>query len=266
MTRNPLALAEALTIISNRWRGSGMPGENMEAIFILNPRQNAVDENESVLSDLFSTHPPTAKRVAILLDMAHAKESDLNNALKQAQVRDIQADGGATTASTPLPVIPIPIPFPSPLPVSAIAGTRPSSKDCCPRCQVPLASMTYEGFSVKGCTSCGGYLIVEQDVLSIVSKREEVFDERIQSLARLTREQARPLKNNPFDQIYDEKSIVCPSCFDLQQRMTRRFISAKYPVEVDKCKICARVWFDKDELEILQCLYEADQNLPSSRG
>ena len=77
----------------------------------------------------------------------------------------------------------------------------------------------------------------------------------------MIRRQARPLRQNPFDGIYDEKSIVCPSCLGDAPRMQRRFVNPKFPVEVDKCRACGRVWFDKDELEVLQYLYELEHPL-----
>ena len=48
------------------------------------------------------------------------------------------------------------------------------------------------------------------------------------------------------------------SCLDDEKHMHRRFVSPQFPVEVDKCPSCARVWFDKDEIEVLQYLYELD--------
>lgn len=258
LTRNPLALAEALHLIDHRWKGGGLPGENMDAIFILNPRQQAVDEGEDVFSDLFSTHPPIRKRIGILLDMAHAKESDLEQALKRAKERmavaghePVDEAKKTTLSDLPVPQIPIPVPLPG-------QHIMPAMKDQCPRCQQALQPDLYEGVSVQKCTGCGGMLIGEQDVMRIVELRERRFDERIAALARTTRGQVQVLKSNPFDHIYDQQGIVCPSCFETSKKMTRRFVSQKYPVEIDKCRLCGRVWFDQDELEILQYLYEQD--------
>lgn len=262
LTRNPLALAEALRIIDQRWKGSGMPGEDMDAIFILSPRQSAIDDNEDLFSDLFSTHPPIGKRIGILLDMAHAKEGDLDQAVERAKARFTATQKTASSAPEIKSLNDIPggaIPVPIPIPVGFGTASIPTAKDQCPRCGVPLVPEMYEGVQVQRCQTCQGVLVGEMDVLHIVGTKEVTFDARIQGLARITREQAQVLKSNPFDRIYDQNSIVCPSCMDTRQRMTRRFVSQKFPVEVDKCKTCARVWFDKDELEILQYLYESDQ-------
>ena len=295
LTRNPKALAEALYIIDQRWKGGGVPGQAMEAIFILSPRKQAMEDNEGFFPDLFSTHPPIQKRISILLDMAHAGEADLEIAAKKS-AEQVQRE----TAAMPQPnnqylqwmafrdgtwVGPFSVGdiknfdwlTPQTMvkrltdPATYEAGSAPGIseiftspvyrgvvKDFCPRCNIKLTSQTYEGFPVLLCLRCGGYFISEPDTLNILAKREAKFDQRIKDLARLVREQVHPMKRDPFDQIYDEKSIVCPSCLDPRKKMTRRFVSQKYPVEVDKCPTCTRVWFDKDELEVLQVLYESD--------
>ena len=116
-------------------------------------------------------------------------------------------------------------------------------KNCCPRCNVPLIEAIYEGVTILRCSDCSGVLVTEMDVLTIVGKREMKFTPRIAELGDVMLKQSAPLKRSPNDAIYDEKSIPCPFCLDSSPRMTRRFVNSKYPVEVDKCRICARVWF-----------------------
>jgi Zn-dependent protease with chaperone function/Zn-finger nucleic acid-binding protein len=298
LTRNPMALAEALHIINSRWKGAGMPGEKMEAIFISNPRHSALEDTSNFISDLFTTHPPAQKRIAILLDMAHASEQDLDAALAKANTRfdtlyakpkeetpaqaqwmvrgrqDGQWQGpfsfeqvkslGWVLPGTAVKRMGEPVVLEArfdrvlgPMLQSAGAGALPS-KDHCPRCQVPLKEESYEGVNVLRCQTCSGTLVKELDVLHIVHTRGQVFDERIAQMGQIIRRQVKPLRQNPFDGIYDEKSIVCPACLEVSKRMHRRFVSPQFPIEVDKCPTCARVWFDKDELEVLQYLYELD--------
>ena len=38
--------------------------------------------------------------------------------------------------------------------------------------------------------------------------------------------------------------------------MTRTFYSMAYLVELDRCCNCRLIWFEKDELEILQCMID----------
>ena len=78
MTRNPLSLAESLNLIARNWRGSGMIGNGLEMLCIINPRTSETDESEGFWADLMSTHPPIRKRIGILLKMAHIPVSELN--------------------------------------------------------------------------------------------------------------------------------------------------------------------------------------------
>ena len=261
LTRNPMALAEALRIIDGRWKGAGLPGDRMEAIFISNPRKNDLEQNTSFLADIFTTHPPIEKRIAVLLNMAHATEQDLEISMKQAQRRyeTLNPEPQPQTVKDPLQPLrgamgPVVMPFPGV--IGGAAGVV--HKDHCPRCYVALNQETYENVPILKCPACEGVLGKELDILQIVHTREEKFDDRIVQMGQLIRRQIKPLRQNPFDSVFDEKSIVCPSCLDEANRMHRRFVSPQFPIEVDKCRICKRVWFDKDELEVLQYLYELD--------
>ena len=40
--------------------------------------------------------------------------------------------------------------------------------------------------------------------------------------------------------------------------MIRRHYDLQHAVEVDSCQVCERIWFDKDELEVLQLLVEGE--------
>jgi heat shock protein HtpX len=71
LTRDPLALAEALHLINRRWRGVGMPGESLSTIFIVDTGLEPLSEREGMAADWFSTHPPTERRIALLLGMSH---------------------------------------------------------------------------------------------------------------------------------------------------------------------------------------------------
>jgi heat shock protein HtpX len=82
LSRDPLSLAEALYIIGHRRRRLGDAGDAFESLFIVNPLTSCLDENEGILADLFSTHPPIMKRVQILMSMSRAKIENLDDALK----------------------------------------------------------------------------------------------------------------------------------------------------------------------------------------
>src|SRR3989338_7394945 len=72
LTRDPLALSEALYLISRGWRGVGVIPGSLSPIFIMTPDTDDLEESEGVFSDLFSTHPPVKNRLKILLSMAHS--------------------------------------------------------------------------------------------------------------------------------------------------------------------------------------------------
>lgn len=288
LTRNPKALAEALYIIDHRWKGGGMPGEAMEAIFILSPRKIGLEDQEDFFADLFSTHPPINKRISILLDMAHARLEDIKFVSQEAEKKFrsfvgpdepkqwmVMKDGqwlgpltlpalrslGWMTPNTPVRAMGGAVvrqAFSDPVLGSIFLNTQEQRQDQCPRCNIPLLPANYEGQPVSFCDKCDGYLVAEKDALQIVWKKENAFDQRIYDLAKVVYEQGHPLKRRLGDQIYAEAGIMCPSCMNPNKRMIRRLVNVKYPVEVDRCPACKRVWFDKDELEILQAMYEME--------
>jgi Zn-finger nucleic acid-binding protein len=239
-------LAEALFIISHRWKGAGLPGQGMEAIFIQNPVRQAMDDQDSLFSELFSTHPPVRKRIAILLDMVHMTEKELEQSMQQplTEAPPFSVTGNVDTG------------------VFAVSSGR-NLRNACPRCHATLTESSYEGISVLVCVQCQGFLIKEPDVLRILERRERVFSSVIQDRARTILHQ--PLPARPWGGYtgFDEQSIPCPSCADAAPRMVRRFVNPRYTVEIDRCRTCGQVWFDRDELELLQCLYEQDHSVPA---
>jgi Zn-finger nucleic acid-binding protein len=50
-----------------------------------------------------------------------------------------------------------------------------------------------------------------------------------------------------------QPALPCPKC---KNPMHRGFYSLNYLVEVDRCSGCGVTWFDRDELEMLQCMIE----------
>jgi heat shock protein HtpX len=92
MTRDPLALAETLHLLSRSWRGAGFIGSGFEMICIVNPVATALDETEGFWADLFSTHPPIRKRIDLLLAMAHADSTVFT--AKAREDRPGSDDGG----------------------------------------------------------------------------------------------------------------------------------------------------------------------------
>jgi Zn-finger nucleic acid-binding protein len=130
----------------------------------------------------------------------------------------------------------------------------PGRQNLCPRCRVPLADVFYEGVSVKACGRCGGRLVDAAAVDRIVARREFAFSDALRDKARRLRETIvrNPLKRQKIESAL-AADVPCPAC---GYRMAARPYNYQYFVPVDKCLSCSRIWFDADELEVLQALIE----------
>jgi Zn-finger nucleic acid-binding protein len=124
----------------------------------------------------------------------------------------------------------------------------------CPRCRVPLVDTFYEGVAVKACPRCGGKLVDASSMDRIILRREVAFSEALLAKARAFREEflLNPVKKQRSKE-KEVRGISCPAC---GYRMLARPYSYQYFIPVDKCLSCSKIWFDADELEILQVLIE----------
>jgi heat shock protein HtpX len=77
MSKDPLALAEAISKISRGYRGVGELKAGYEALFIVDPRPVSFAESGGLLASIFSTHPPTKRRLERLVAWAGADASGL---------------------------------------------------------------------------------------------------------------------------------------------------------------------------------------------
>ena len=129
-----------------------------------------------------------------------------------------------------------------------------SKQNRCPRCHVILREDYYEGTPIKICPQCSGKLVDSSFKWRILSRREVTFSENLIKKAHDFKEQ---FLDNPvyIKKIREQKSkkISCPYC---GSRMLPRPFSYQYVIPVDKCFYCYKIWFDADELEILQILTE----------
>jgi heat shock protein HtpX len=73
LTRNPGALASALEKIDASKAPTPSIKQGVAHLCIADPRGRAVNEREGGWADLFATHPPIAKRIALLHEMAYRK-------------------------------------------------------------------------------------------------------------------------------------------------------------------------------------------------
>ncbi len=77
MSKDPLALAEALSKMARGHRGVGELKPGYEALFIMDPRPRSFAESDGFLASVFSTHPPTSRRIRRLVAWAQTDASAL---------------------------------------------------------------------------------------------------------------------------------------------------------------------------------------------
>ena len=286
MTRNPLALAEVLQLLSKNWRGTGLIGSELEGLCIVNPRLDELDETEGFVADRFSSHPPIRKRIEILLAMAHVSLTELdaqgrlkdNKQMSQQTEKKYYAldaqyvwqgpfsipelaalpwfstltwvsDGSETiTKASQIPAC-------SEIFKAQIGQAEGKTTDyLCPVCQQHLIKQHYEQTRVYQCTYCGGTLVDGDKLPRIIIRHGNAWPEKIKAQARAT------FKENQQNYIIhrakagktESISLRCPKC---KASMWRTFYSYAYLIEIDRC-VCGTMWFDKDELSILQCMIE----------
>jgi len=308
LTRNPRALAEALYIISNNWRGAGLPGDTLGSLFIVNHHFSRLEEDESLFADLFSTHPPINSRLSILLDMAHADQAALASALAKSAHKPRQIVQDICPVKESKWLFHKEGEWIGPFAAADLAGIDwitpdmmvkkmgaksvcPAVEDkelldtlqelkkeaahrkdhfSCPRCHVPLVRREYESTEVYQCPTCRGYLVEEPDITRIIAREDAGFSDEIIRQARKIEETNKKI-DHVMDgglegHLYAAEGLTCPRCRHKKARMFRRFYSAMYHVVIDKCVFCGLIWFDKDELDILQFLIEEKRgsfNAPS---
>ena len=139
----------------------------------------------------------------------------------------------------------------------------PARKNSCPRCGIPLRELFYEGVTIKTCPRCGGKLVDAAHMERLIARREVAFSEHLIEKARAFKQE---FMENPGRAAKAESTantgIPCPEC---GSKMLLRPYSYHYIVPVDKCLSCFKIWFDTDELEILQILIETREAAQTPR-
>lgn len=73
LTRNPLGLASALTKIDDAHAPTAAVKRGSAMLCIADPVGRAINNKEGFVANLWATHPPMAKRIEALKDMAYAR-------------------------------------------------------------------------------------------------------------------------------------------------------------------------------------------------
>lgn len=287
LSRNPLSLAEAFYIASYSWRGIGVRG-GLAPLYSLpggSRREIEREEEEGWFESLFKTHPPTFKRVKILLEMAHESSDTLDKALKNAsksppitqeaeqlsqEVKDqwfVQSGQNwkgpfATGDLLAQPFVnleswvrignsekPFPL-YAIPTLAHHFKGKGDGGKLTCPECKIPLMVAEKTGLRIRKCSQCEGVLVTKEKTIRVLARRELAFSPGVVelSISLPSWQEAKKLKEgNPIP------LRKCPSC---QKEMDRGPYNMAYSVEIDRCSPCGLIWFDFRELEIIQYLME----------
>jgi len=291
LTRDPLSLAEALYAIKYRWRGNGLAAQELEAIFTVNPTYSSIDERDGLWAEMFSTHPPMEGRLKILLDMAHTDAESMVQEVERKSHRPRISVPQVSTASTQWTVN-REGKWQGPFNLAQLATlgwmrpetwvqrvgerdvtmayedsdighmiTQSSEGDKgsayhCPKCQIPLSHVMYEGTEIYKCPFCQGTLVGENDIQRIIIRQEVGFSDKIKKIAEGIQKEDQLGTSKVIDR--DPKTMLkCPTCQHHLEKMLRMFYTEAYRVEIDKCFTCGHLWFDKDELEVVQYLIEA---------
>jgi heat shock protein HtpX len=291
MTRNPLALAETLHLLSRSWRGAGFIGRGLEMMCIVNPESTLLDETEGFVADLFSTHPPLKKRIDILLTMAHAGISELDVRSNIKAVADSQNkpeahyyamnpqqqwQGPFTLAELGM------LPWLSPLTwmtrndtqatdrawkdplindlfAARLTQEQAASDFTCPSCRQPLVLESYEGTRVSQCRFCSGTLVESDKIMRILARStaNRSCSDRLAALTKaVVKENLLRHTRRRLTETREKPGIPLLSCPKCHNPMYRGFFSAMYFIEIDRCSFCGITWFDREELEMLQCLIQ----------
>lgn len=301
LTRNPSAMAETLYRVSTGDHFIGGTAGSLAPIFIVPSQFRPIDERESPFADLFSSHPPTEKRLKTLLGIASLSRKELiervETAPRAAPVESIESQlaeqqewqirsgdewngpfrlaalieqpgfgpqAWIRHAGSSTQGIPA---YSDPLINSFLRQARSghSVVGLCPRCNIPLAKTIYEGLPVGKCQSCAGYLVAEMRVERLLKRREIEFSEEFQREVDkwLEKHSVAGLAAASSAAEGNQARCLCPQC---KKPMFRGHYSYQYFIPVDRCMNCHQIWFDAKEIEILQALVERKQDANAKRA
>jgi len=242
LNRSPVALARALYKAHLKNSFIGDFSLTYAPLFIVAPTLGG--ETGQVRGGWADSHPPVMKRIRRLAEMGNLSPDEIVRQVWESQSRREESKTEERGRDE----------TPRPIPARRPKGSSSSWKDICPRCRGPLAQDDYEGVQVQVCRQCTGKLI-DQDAVGRVLQRAEVrFSPVLREKARMFREMflRNPLKIQKMaDRSADHP--LCPSC---GYTMVSRPYNYQYFVPVEKCLSCNKIWFDADEMEILQILVE----------
>lgn len=117
----------------------------------------------------------------------------------------------------------------------------------CPKCNVELKEILYEGVTVDTCPSCEGEWLDKNDISTIIDARTVVFTNDEIDKVKGVREPVVVQIMQPL------KPVLCPRC-NIQMKQINYSYSTG--IIVDRCPRCEGIWLGKDELEHIQIVME----------
>lgn len=137
--------------------------------------------------------------------------------------------------------------------LAAKAPLDPARSGRCPRCGIPLRDADYEGVPIRTCPRCRGRLVGPGSMERIIVRRELGFSAGLKEKAAAFRDAVRIPAGLKKGGKAPSPTLPCPAC---GWRMVARPYSYQDFLPVEKCLACQKIWFDADELEMLQALIE----------
>ena len=283
LTRDPVGLAQALRQLSYTWRGCGMFGGRSEAVLFVPPGRGRHDAEIGLFRFLFRSQPPLKDRLNRVLSMAGTSLASIDSLLRRpaapravaidaapavAVAWKVHQDGawqGPFTEATLFG-----FPWFGPAAYVCRLGTHDimAAKDDavlkksfleqeekhgrCPRCRATLSDLQYEGVRLRACAACAGKLVPGDAIHRILIRQIVPVKPEMAERARTWMEVYMTTQHT-YRVDDDPLRIPCPAC---AKPMTRKFYSPHYLIEIDTCDDCAVIWFDAEELELLEALVE----------
>ena len=239
--RDPVALARAIYKATLKNSFVGDFALTYGPLFIVSPALSAGDGTRGGWTD---SHPPVMKRIRMLAEMANISPQDVIRQVWESQAR--REDAKTIVHGRDETPRPAPTPRPN--------GSAPAWEGLCPRCGAPLADDFYEGVPIRFCRQCTGKLVDQEAVGRILDRTEVGFSPGLVDKAHAFQETF--LRNPIKAQKIADAGAEHPRCPECGYGMVSRPYNYQYFVPVEKCLSCFKVWFDADELEILQILVE----------
>lgn len=266
-TRDPLSLAEALRVISWHPVGAGFIPEGLSPLCI----RDTEARRPWLLGAWRDTHPPVGERIDMLLALAHVSPEQFAAQCQEAEEHfeqrqhwtappatgAVAGPAGAAAVVAPVIAAAAPLVAAAAAPAGATAPAKPVSGGAmlCPACGAVLAQVDYEGVRIWACNACGGRLGGSEQIAKILARREVGFDDEQRRIAEDVlargdelRRAARLARGRPGVSL-----TPCPRCGRV---MMRKHFSYDHAVEIDVCAVCDLLWFERDELEVLQIIVE----------